>query len=66
MQLAIDNAAGIMSWALIKKQQGYTDPVTMTPELVAEYNENFPLDPLTAKRLNKECPTPSAPKPELW
>lgn len=64
-QLALDDAAGLMSWALIKKQQKLKEPDKLTPELIAEYNDAFPVDELTAKRQNK-WPRNSPKKPELW
>ncbi len=56
-----------MAWALIKKQQKLKEPNKLTPDLVDEYNQAYPLDPLTAKRLGKEeWPKNSAKSPELW
>lgn len=66
-QLALDNAVGIMSWSIIKKQKDITERAP-TEEEVTEFNKNYPLDELTKKRLGKDKPwqSNSQNKPELW
>jgi hypothetical protein len=51
-QMAILQAAGIMAIDIIERERNITHPLP-TPEAIAEWNKNHPLDPLTAK-----SPTP--------
>ena len=68
VNLALEDAVGIMTWAILKKQDPKKYHVTEDPfeEVVGEFNEAFPVDPLTAKRQNKQWPKNSPKKPELW
>ena len=67
-QLALHEAVGVIQWALMKKAQPekYYDTGNVE-ELIPQFNETYPLDPLTQKRKEKdqECEN-SAPKQELW
>lgn len=67
VQIALDDATGLMAFAIIKEAKGIVRPKP-TQEQIGEFNEKFPLDPLTAKRLGKEkqWPKNSPKKPELW
>lgn len=65
LQMALEQAAGIMAFDIIKREKGYSQPLP-TQEQYNEFNQNHPLDPLTKKRENKKCETSSQPKPELW
>lgn len=53
-QIALDNAADIMAWAILRdvEPQKYNTG-RKVEEVIDEFNEKYPLDPLTAKRLNK-------------
>lgn len=56
VQIALDQAAGIMAWAIMKKEHGYREPAA-TPklqEILPEYNHTYPLDELTEKRLKQK------------
>lgn len=66
VQLALDQAAGIIAWGLLKKENPdkYALDETPEPEELKEFNEAFPLDPLTKQRI--ESSPNSANKPELW
>lgn len=68
-QVALRQAAGIMAFDIIKKQRGAEQPLP-TQEQYDTFNQDHPLDPLTAKRLGKENKwpntPPSAPKLENW
>lgn len=72
-QLALDNAVGIMAWAIMKERapHAYYDTEKIE-DVVGEYNEKFPLDPLTKKRYENartdrsdEADSPRADT-ELW
>ena len=66
VQLALDQAAGIMAFDIIKQEKGLPTK-TPTPEQLDRWNADHPLDPLTAKRMKKWPNTPiSHKKPELW
>jgi hypothetical protein len=74
VQIALDDAIGIMTWALLRKRnpEKYKRPIDShkVEEVMPTFNEEFPLDPLTNKRLGKEqtqtWPKNSVKKPELW
>lgn len=66
LQIALDNAADIMAWAILK---GY-DPIKYdsgktVENVVDKFNERYPQNELTAKRTGK-WPKNSPHKPELW
>lgn len=66
MQIALDNAADIMAWAILKEY----DPTQYNigrkvEEIAPQFNEKYPQNPLTQKRTGK-WPKNSAPKQELW
>jgi len=59
-QIALEQAAAIMAFDIIKKEKGLVSPAP-TAEQIAQWNHDHPLDPLTAKR-KKEWPTiPNSP-----
>lgn len=63
VQIALDQAAGIMAWDLIKKEKGYKDTEKLD-DVKDEYNRAHPLNDLTKQRIK---PSESSPKtPELW
>ena len=65
VQIALEQAAGIMAVDIIKQEKGLKQPLP-TQEQYDRWNQDHPQNPLTQKRENK-CSTPtSAPKPELW
>lgn len=70
LQVALSQAAAIMAFDIIKQEKGIVDKRVPTEEQLARWNEDHPLDPLTAKRLGKTKQWPntpnSPPKPELW
>lgn len=66
VQIALDNAADIMAWAILR---GY-DPTKYNTgrkieDVVDEFNEKYPLNDLTLKRQGK-WPKNSVTKPDLW
>jgi hypothetical protein len=70
VNLALEHAIGIMTFDILQKKDPakyhYRQDVT-TDDLLPEYNEKNPLDPLTAKRKGVPPSTPTSPnKPELW
>ena len=71
VQLCLDNAVDIMTWAILKKERpdlykGTGDGKT-PEEVIPQFNKYYPLDPLTAKRIGKETwPQNSPSKQELW
>jgi len=48
-QIALEQAAAIMAFDIIKKEKGLVSPAP-TPEAIDRWNKDHPLDPLTAKR----------------
>jgi len=69
VRMALQDAVGIMTWAILKKQEPEKYKVQERPieEVTKEFNQEFPVDQLTAKRLGKEkWQENSAKKPELW
>lgn len=68
--IALDNAVAIMTFALLKKADPakYDRDKTPVEAVLPSYNEQFPLDPLTAKRLGKTktWPKTSPNEQELW
>ncbi len=66
LQMALEQAAAIMAFDIIKKAKGI-EQAPPTQEQYDRFNADHPLDPLTAKRKNKWPNTPpSQPKQELW
>lgn len=66
VQLALEQAVGIMAFDIIKQKKGLPSKAP-TQEQLDRWNADHPLDPLTAKRKNKWPNTqPSPKKPELW
>lgn len=64
-QLCLDNAGSIMAWAILrgvdpKKYQ----PMSEFEDVIDEFNEKYPLDPLTQKRQGK-WRTPSQKLPDV-
>lgn len=72
VQIALNDAVGIMTWAILKKEEPekYKRPADQIPiqDVLPKFNKAYPLDPLTAKRLGKETKWPenSPKKQELW
>lgn len=67
VQIALDQAAGIMAFDIVKKAKGIPNQPPPTPEQLERWNKDHPQTPLTKKRENETCNTPaSQPKPELW
>lgn len=64
--MALDQAAGIITWALMQAEnpEKYKLDETPTAEEIAAFNEAFPADPLTQKR--RLSSQNSAPPPEIW
>lgn len=64
-QMALEQAAGIMAFDIIAKEKGLT-PATPTAEQVQDFNTKYPLDPLTAKRIDtKQWPKNSRKIPDV-
>lgn len=54
IQIALDNAPDIMAWAILREVQPEKyESGKKLEDVVDEFNKKYPLDPLTAKRLNK-------------
>ncbi len=54
VQICIDIAPDIMAWAILNDADPKTyDTHRKLEEVLDKYNEKYPLDPLTAKRLGK-------------
>lgn len=55
VQIALDDAVGIMTWAILKQTdpEKYVRPVDKktVEEVAPEFNKRFPHDPITAKRI---------------
>lgn len=67
VQIALEQAASIMAFDIIKQAKGITKQDPPTPEQYERWNSDHPQNPLTQKRENEKCSTPtSASKPELW
>lgn len=69
VRMALEDAVGIMTWAILKKENPEKYKLKERPieEVVEEFNGTFPSDPLTATRLGKQTWQESSPKkPELW
>lgn len=68
--LALDDAVGIMTMGILRKEnpEKYTIKTKKPEDFLPEFNEKFPLDELTKKRLgkNKQWPENLHPTPELW
>ncbi len=75
-QTALREAVGVMQWAVMKERKPDTYYDTILPDtpqfenLLTQYNQAFPLDPLTKARQKKkedaEWLKNSQNKPELW
>lgn len=63
IQLALENAVGIMAFDIIKQKKGLVDKRVLTQEQLDRFNADHPLDPLTAKRLGKTQKHGPAPNP---
>jgi len=67
VNMALDDAIGVMTMAILRKENPEKYTIKKKPEAVLpEFNDKFPLDPLTKKRLNKQWPENSHPTPEPW
>lgn len=74
VQLCLGDSVGIMTWGILHKRDPdtYTRPVDKNPppNIVQDFNEAFPLDPMTKKRIQKgqteECKTNFPKRHELW
>lgn len=69
VRMALQDAVGIMTWAILKQKEPEKYKIKERPieEVVEEFNDTFPTDPLTAKRLGRETWQKNSPnKPELW
>lgn len=73
VNLSLDEAIGIMEFAILKKMNPEKYHIDRPPaeQIVPKFNEEFPLDELTAKRLGKTkekqtWPSNSQSVPELW
>lgn len=66
LQIALDNAADIMAWAILKEYdpQKYNTGKEFG-KVIDKYNDRYPQNELTAKRQGK-WPKNSVKKPELW
>lgn len=66
IQIALDNAADIMAWAILRDiQPDRFNTGRKLETVIDEYNEKHPQNELTQKRTGK-WPQNSPPKPELW
>lgn len=68
IQIALDNAIDIMTWALLKKYDPKKYNIVRQEtdeEIFDEFNKNYPTNELTAKRLNKEWHKPSQKLPDV-
>ena len=68
VNMALDDAIGVMTMAILRKEnpEKYTIKTKTAEDYLPEFNEKFPLDPLTKKRLNKQWPANSPRTQELW
>lgn len=67
IQLALEIAPDIMAWDILNREAGGTlDTGRKLENEVEAFNDNHPLDPLTAKRKNPEWQKNSPSKSELW
>lgn len=65
-QIALDNAADIMAWAILHDYDPKTYSTGRKLEDVSdEFNKKYPQNELTQKRTQK-WPKPSPKTPELW
>ena len=66
LQIALDNAADIMAWAILRDVQPQKYNTGRKIETVIdEFNEKYPQNELTQKRQGT-WPKNSVKKPELW
>ncbi len=70
LQLALSQASAIMAFDIIQREKKLPKLKPPTDEAVNRFNDDHPLDPLTAKRLGKQkqwrnTPT-SPPTHDLW
>lgn len=64
-QLCLDNAADIMAWAILRSVEPKKyHPTHEFDAIIDEFNEKYPLDPLTQKRQGK-WPTHSPKLPDV-
>jgi hypothetical protein len=58
VQLTLDDIVGIMTWAILKKEDPakYHTSIDEKPiaEVLPDFNRLYPLDPLTQKRIDKQ------------
>lgn len=73
VQIALDQAVGVMTWGLLKdKRPDLYYETRKTEEVIEPYNKAFPVDPLTQKRVEnartERADTDDSPQPhtELW
>ena len=70
VRIALEDAVGIMTWAILKKQdpEKYHTKEVPIEDVLGTFNQEFPLNELTSKRLGKDAtwPVNSQKKPELW
>lgn len=67
LRMALKQAAGIITWALMQQQdpEKYALDETPTAEEIAAFNKVFPADKLTQAKREKSSQT-LANKPDLW
>lgn len=66
VQIAVDQAIDIMAWAMLKEYDPKKYHINHDDDKVlSEFNQKYPLDPLTAKRMKKWRKNSPKP-PELW
>jgi hypothetical protein len=59
IQLALDQAASIMAFDIIKKHKGIESQPPPTQDAVDQWNRDHPLNPLTQRRMKKYGPAPN-------
>lgn len=60
LQMALRQASSIMAFDIILRERNLPHPPAPTPEAVAEFNENHPLDGLTQKRKQNQHGKPQS------
>lgn len=60
VQLALEQAASIMAFDIIKKHKGIESQPPPTQDALDQWNRDHPLNELTQRRLNKYGPTPNS------
>lgn len=69
LQIALDNAADIMTWAILKDVQPKRfDTGRKMEDVVDDFNKKYPPNALTQKRIEKQqqWPKNSPKQPDLW